>query len=60
MRKETHLLLVSCTVSCKSLHLGVSSLKRFNWCLGIFMAAEDLPAKGLVLTHQQGIQSEEA
>lgn len=60
MRKETQLLLVSCTVSYKSQHLGVSSLKRFNWCLGIFMAAEDLPAKELVLTHQQGIQSEEA
>lgn len=62
MRKGTisQLLLVSCTVSCKSLHLNVSTSKSFNWCLGIFMAAEDLWAKGLVLIHQQGIQSEEA
>lgn len=59
MRKVTQLLLMSCSVSCKSLHLGVSSLNNFNWCLGVFMAAEDLQAKGLVLIHQQGIQSEE-
>lgn len=60
MRKGTQLLLVPSTVSCKSLHLGASSLKSFNPCLGIFMAAEDLQAKGLVLIHQQSIQSEEA
>lgn len=60
MRKGTQLLLVPCTVSCKSLHLGASSLKSFNQCLGIFMAAEDLRAKGLMLIHQQGIHSEEA
>lgn len=53
MRKGTQVLLVSCSVSCKSLHLGVSSLKSFNWCLGVFMAAEGAGA-------QQGIQSEEA
>lgn len=60
MRKGTQLLLVPCTVSYKSLHLCVSSWKSFNWCLGIFMAAEDLQTKGLMLIHQQGIQSEEA
>lgn len=44
MRKGTQLLLVSCPVNCKSLHLGISSSKNFNWCLEVFMAAEDLQA----------------